>query len=174
MPSRKKCSTNNRLDSGIIEQAGGPETQKTQAEIYQEKFQGAAIKPGDVPVQYQHSPRGLAGKKPLHPLDSQTQGPERDQGGENYLSRGRTHQVEGPKKQAQPENQTQSEQIGYQGMPQDIEGKQVNIGRPLPPGPESPGHPVIEAPGDPPQQQDETEQAEDGGQVPPDKGAQAP
>ena len=68
---------------GIIEQGGALETQNTQAEVHQEKFQGEAVKPGDVPIQGQHSPRRLAGKKPLHPLDSQTQSPERDQGREN-------------------------------------------------------------------------------------------
>ena len=68
---------------GIIEQAGAPETQHPQAEVRQEKFQGAAVKPGDVPIQGQHSPRRLAGKKPLNPLDSQPQGPERHQSREH-------------------------------------------------------------------------------------------
>ena len=68
---------------GKIEQTGALETQNTQEEINQEKFQGAAVKPGDVLIQGQHSPRRLAGKKPLDPLDSQTQGPERDQSREN-------------------------------------------------------------------------------------------
>ena len=68
---------------GIIKQAGALQAQKTQGEVHQEKFQGAAVKSGDVRVQNQHSPRGLAGKKPLNPLDSQTQGPKGDQGGEN-------------------------------------------------------------------------------------------
>ena len=49
----------------------------------------------------------------------------------------------------------------------------MGIGTPLPPGLESPGHQVIEPPGAPPQQHDETEQADDGGQVPPKKGAEA-